>query len=168
MKKNKKKIIYTIIATIFTALTPIIITGIILNSKRNIDYNLNGVVCNVEIETNDSYQEDGMTYFYIKVKNYDLENENNITKKDVKYNLTVRSSNGSNALYKYQDEIGLGNTEALPEITTREREMTTNKEIQTTKVYVIKTAKTESKVDFEVKLNIIEPKQEKNKKSVDN
>lgn len=145
-----------IIVAIISLLMPIIIAGIILENKSKIVYDLNGIICNVEIDTNDKYQEDGMTYFYVKVKNYDSSLENKINSKDIKYNLTITNSNGSYALYKYIDENGIGNNEALPQITTKERNIGTKKEVQVTKVYVIKTQSTKSKVDFEVKLNIID------------
>lgn len=58
------------------------------------------MICNIDIDKNDSYVVNGIPYVIITVKNYDT--DNNITAVDVDYSLTIKNKDGYNGTYIWQ------------------------------------------------------------------
>lgn len=58
------------------------------------------MICNIDIDKNDSYVVNGIPYVIVTVKNYDI--DNNITSVDVDYSLTIKNKDGYNGTYIWQ------------------------------------------------------------------
>ena len=58
------------------------------------------MICNIDVDKNDSYVVNGIPYVIVTVKNYDI--DNNITSVDVDYNLTIKNKDGYNGTYIWQ------------------------------------------------------------------
>ena len=58
------------------------------------------MICNIDVDKNDSYVVNGIPYVIVTVKNYDI--DNNITSVDVDYSLTIKNKDGYNGTYIWQ------------------------------------------------------------------
>ena len=58
------------------------------------------MICNIDVDKNDSYVVNGIPYVIVTVKNYDM--DNNITSVDIDYNLTIKNKDGYNGKYIWQ------------------------------------------------------------------
>ena len=58
------------------------------------------MICNIDVDKNDSYVVNGIPYVIVTVKNYDM--DNNITSVDVDYSLTIKNKDGYDGKYIWQ------------------------------------------------------------------
>ena len=66
------------------------------------------MICNIDVDKNDSYVVNGIPYVIVTVKNYDM--DNNITSVDIDYNLTIKNKDGYNGTYIWQKINDVDNT----------------------------------------------------------
>lgn len=73
-------------------------------SKINYKTKTGNMICEYDIDQNDSYIEDGIKYILVNVKNYKVNSngETNISDVDVKYSLTIKNKDNSNGVYKWE------------------------------------------------------------------
>lgn len=97
--KRKNIIIFLIIFIVFS-LTRFVYAKYINNI--NVDYKATSgeMICNIDVDKNDSYVVNGIPYVIVTVKNYD--ENNNITAVNVDYSLTIKNKDGFNGTYILQ------------------------------------------------------------------
>ena len=157
--KIKNKIIFVIIA--FSVALSLVFAQTIaqLQKEKVISYlaTTGKMICEYEIDKNDSYVENGVKYFLITVTNFknDL-----ITDVDIKYTLTINNKNGSNGVYKWvKVDTNDSNNNYEDSITTKEYLFTSDSKQSTTfKVYVQlnKDQKKVQDTDIDIELNAVQ------------
>lgn len=120
----------------------------------NVDVNTHSedIICNVEIDNPNTYiSKDGWAYFKVIVKNYD--EDNNITKVPIKYNVAVTNEKESNASYRYLDSFGNKNDFSKELITQDYTFKADEKKEQTINIEVKTNSMKSEQVNFKVDVN---------------
>ena len=150
----KRRILLLILATLF--LIFINVRETYSEYKKDMDVKINSTaadfICDAEIDNPGTYiSNEGWAYFKVIIKNYD--EEDNITKVPVQYNLSISNQQTSKALYRYLDASGNSNS-FVDTFTTRNYTFSTeSKQSQVINVEVRTDSMTSENVDFKVDLN---------------
>lgn len=104
--KNKKAITILLISILILASCSIVYA--IYRNEINVTYKATTgeMVCDIEIEKNESYKINGIPYFLVKVRNYETDESGRkkLTAVDLEYNLTIKNKTGSNGIFIWQKE----------------------------------------------------------------
>ena len=150
----KRRILLLILATLF--LIFISVRETYSEYKKDINVKINSTaadfICDAEIDNpGTSISNEGWAYFKVIIKNYD--NNDNITKVPVQYNLSISNHSDSKALYRYLDASGNSNN-FVDTFTTRNYTFSTDaKQSQVINVEVRTDSMTSENVNFKVDLN---------------
>jgi len=155
--KLKKKVLLGLTLTIIFAVASIIIGNVYARYTSSIDLGYTtttgDMICDVEVDTSDTYYENNVAYFYVKVRNY---KDNKITASNVDYVLTISNINESEGLYYYVDSKGNNNTDYESTITTDTYSFGTTMEEEVFKVYVKELSSEEVTVEFNVNVEAVQ------------
>lgn len=118
------------------------------------------IVCNLSVDTSDTYIENNEAFFLITVDNFKTEGGQTIvTSTDIDYTLTVENTGSDIGLFRYVDDDGNTN-EVAEESLTIQRRIGKDKTSQQFKVYVTADTNLETDVDFKVKVDALQAKME--------
>ena len=117
------------------------------------------MICNVNVEKNESYIINGIPYIIVTVKNYD-ENDN-ITSVDVEFSLTIKNKDGEHGTFIWQKINEDDNSKYDEGISTYLGQTTTNiysfgnekKEEKKFKVFIKSEQSSQEELNFDVELN---------------
>ena len=164
MKKIfQRKYIITFFVVLFIAILSTIVYGAYVNSISVKYSTVSGeMICNFDVDKNDSYVINGIPYVIVTVKNYD-ENDN-ITAVAVDYNLTIKNKSGNEGTYIWQKIDNEGSTKYIDGISNYEEQETTNtyslgnekKEEEKFKIFIKTSLETYKNLDFNIELNSIQ------------
>ena len=101
----------------------------IYKSTKNVTVNAasGNIICDAEIIEDETFiSKNGNKYFKVRVKNYD--NENNISKAPVEYNLHITNQNGSSGEFMITDFGGVSSTFSSNSVTSNYKFTTTTKQ----------------------------------------
>lgn len=111
------------------------------------------LICDVEIDKQDSYKVNGIPYFLVKVRNY---NEETLTAVDFEYSLTIKNKTESNGLFVWKTEDGgTGSNTYLSQITTSAFTFGKEREEAIFKVFVRALDETQP-VNIEIEINAVQ------------
>ncbi len=111
-------------------------------------------VCDVVVDSNESYVENNEAYFLIDVNNFKVDGDTVIlTSTDIDYALTIENKSGSNGLFRYVDEDGNTNGTPTSSVTISSQYLGKDKKTNKYKVYVTTESNLRSNVDYVVKLD---------------
>ncbi len=171
---NKKILVLIFSILVLTFFINVVYAYYTNNIEVNYKSKSGEMICNVEVDKNDSYVINGIPYVIVKVKNY-VEDENSqktITAVDVEYSLTIRNKadspkieSGATGTYIWQKVDENDNQKFSDGISTYLENITTNTYSFDNKnakedIYkiFIKSSNTEEyeDIDFEVLLNSVQ------------
>ena len=117
------------------------------------------MICNVNVEKNESYITNGIPYIIVTVKNYD-ENDN-ITSVDVEFSLTIKNKDGEHGTFIWQKINEDDNSKYDEGTSTYLGQTTTNiysfgnekKEEKKFKIFIKSEQSSQEELDFDVELN---------------
>lgn len=117
------------------------------------------MICNVNVEKNESYIINGIPYIIVTVKNYD-ENDN-ITSVDVEFSLTIKNKDGEHGTFIWQKINEDDNSKYDEGISTYLGQTTTNiysfgnekKEEKKFKIFIKSEQSSQEELNFDVELN---------------
>lgn len=117
------------------------------------------MICNVNVEKNESYIINGIPYIIVTVKNYD-ENDN-ITSVDVEFSLTIKNKDGEHGTFIWQKINEDDNSKYDEGTSTYLGQTTTNiysfgnekKEEKKFKVFIKSEQSSQEELNFDVELN---------------
>ena len=120
------------------------------------------MICNIDIDKNDSYVVNGIPYVIVTVKNYDI--DNNITSVDVDYNLTIKNKDGYNGTYIWQKINDVDDTKYDEGTNSYSEQVITNtyslgnknKEEKKFKIFIKSSLESYENLDFNIELNSIQ------------
>ena len=120
------------------------------------------MICNIDIDKNDSYVVNGIPYVIITVKNYDT--DNNITAVDVDYSLTIKNKDGYSGTYIWQkiNDVDItkydeGTNSYSEQVITNTYSLgNKNKEEKKFKVFIKSSLESYEDLGFNIKLNSIQ------------
>ena len=120
------------------------------------------MICNIDIDKNDSYVVNGIPYVIITVKNYDT--DNNITAVDVDYSLTIKNKDGYNGTYIWQkiNDVDItkydeGTNSYSEQVITNTYSLgNKNKEEKKFKVFIKSSLESYEDLGFNIELNSIQ------------
>ena len=96
----KKHVIAFLMIVILLIFANIVYASYVNNISVKYSTTSGEMICNIDIDKNDSYVVNGIPYVIVTVKNYDI--DNNITSVDVDYSLTIKNKDGYNGTYIWQ------------------------------------------------------------------
>lgn len=117
------------------------------------------MICNVNVEKNESYIINGIPYIIVTVKNYD-ENDN-ITSVDVEFSLTIKNKDGEHGTFIWQKINEDDNSKYDEGTSTYLGQTTTNiyffgnekKEEKKFKIFIKSEQSSQEELNFDVELN---------------
>ncbi len=120
------------------------------------------MICNIDIDKNDSYVVNGIPYVIITVKNYDT--DNNITAVDVDYSLTIKNKDGYKGTYIWQkiNDVDItkydeGTNSYSEQVITNTYSLgNKNKEEKKFKVFIKSSLESYEDLGFNIELNSIQ------------
>lgn len=120
------------------------------------------MICNIDIDKNDSYVVNGIPYVIITVKNYDT--DNNITAVDVDYSLTIKNKDGYKGTYIWQkiNDVDItkydeGTNSYSEQVITNTYSLENkNKEEKKFKVFIKSSLESYEDLGFNIELNSIQ------------
>ena len=120
------------------------------------------MICNIDVDKNDSYVVNGIPYVIVTVKNYDM--DNNITSVDIDYNLTIKNKDGYNGTYIWQKINDVDNTKYDEGTNSYSEQVITktyslgnnNKEEEKFKIFIKSSLESYEDLGFNIKLNSIQ------------
>ena len=120
------------------------------------------MICNIDIDKNDSYVVNGIPYVIITVKNYDT--DNNITAVDVDYSLTIKNKDGYNGTYIWQKINDVDDTKYDEGTNSYSEQVITNtyslgnknKEEKKFKIFIKSSLESYEDLGFNIELNSIQ------------
>ena len=120
------------------------------------------MICNIDVDQNDSYVVNGIPYVIVTVKNYDM--DNNITSVDIDYNLTIKNKNGYNGTYIWQKINDVDNTKYDEGSNSYSEQVITktyslgnkNKEEEKFKIFIKSSLESYEDLGFNIELNSIQ------------
>ncbi len=165
MKKllhKKKYIIVFLIITVVLILANIVYASYINNISVKYNTTSGEMICNIDIDKNDSYIINGIPYVIVTVKNYD--EDNNITSVAVDYSLTIKNKEGYNGTYIWQKINDIDDTKYDERINSYSEQVTTNtyslsnesKKEDKFKIFIKSSSTLYEDLSFNVELNSIQ------------
>ena len=165
MKKllhKKKYIIVFLIITVVLILANIVYASYINNISVKYNTTSGEMICNIDIDKNDSYIINGIPYVIVTVKNYD--EDNNITSVDVDYSLTIKNKDGYNGTYIWQKINDVDDTKYDEGTKSYSEQVITktyslgnkNKEDEKFKIFIKSSLESYENLDFNIELNSIQ------------
>lgn len=153
----KKKIVAIIIVcAIILLLIPVSYSWYQSSVQTVVVTTTGDIVCNVSLDTDDTYIENNEPYFLINIDNYKTEgNKTVVTSADIDYTLTIENKNGSIGLFRYVDEDGNTNNQGESSVTIK-KSIGKEQARQQIKVYVTADTNLETEVDFKVRLDAVQ------------
>ena len=120
------------------------------------------MICNIDVDKNDSYIINGIPYVIVTVKNYDI--DNNITSVAVDYSLTIKNKDGYNGKYIWQKINNANNAQYDEGTNFYEEQVTTKtyslgnttKEEQKFKVFIKSSLEKYEDLGFNIEINSIQ------------
>ena len=120
------------------------------------------MICNIDVDKNDSYVVNGIPYVIVTVKNYDM--DNNITSVDIDYNLTIKNKDGYNGTYIWQKINDVDNTKYDEGTNSYSEQVITktyslenkNKEEEKFKIFIKSSLESYEDLGFNIELNSIQ------------
>ena len=120
------------------------------------------MICNIDVDKNDSYVVNGIPYVIVTVKNYDM--DNNITSVDIDYNLTIKNKEGNNGTYIWQKINDVDNTKYDEGTNSYSEQVITktyslgnkNKEEEKFKIFIKSSLESYEDLGFNIELNSIQ------------
>ena len=120
------------------------------------------MICNIDVDKNDSYVVNGIPYVIVTVKNYDI--DNNITSVDADYSLTIKNKDGYNGTYIWQkinDEDDTkydeGTNSYSEQVITNTYSLgNKNKEEEKFKIFIKSSLESYENLGFNIELNSIQ------------
>ena len=120
------------------------------------------MICNIDVDKNDSYIVNGIPYVIVTVKNYDM--DNNITSVDIDYNLTIKNKDGYNGTYIWQKINDVDNTKYDEGTNSYSEQVITktyslgnkNKEEEKFKIFIKSSLESYEDLGFNIELNSIQ------------
>ena len=120
------------------------------------------MICNIDVDKNDSYVVNGIPYVIVTVKNYDI--DNNITSVDIDYNLTIKNKEGYNGTYIWQKINDVDNTKYDEGTNSYSEQVITNtyslgnknKEEKKFKIFIKSSLESYEDLGFNIELNSIQ------------
>ena len=120
------------------------------------------MICNIDVDKNDSYVVNGIPYVIVTVKNYDI--DNNITSVDIDYNLTIKNKDGYNGTYIWQKINDVDNTKYDEGTNSYSEQVITktyslgnkNKEEEKFKIFIKSSLESYEDLGFNIELNSIQ------------
>ena len=120
------------------------------------------MICNIDVDKNDSYVVNGIPYVIVTVKNYDM--DNNITSVDIDYNLTIKNKDGYNGTYIWQKINDVDDTKYDEGTNSYSEQVITNtyslgnknKEEKKFKIFIKSSLESYENLDFNIELNSIQ------------
>lgn len=120
------------------------------------------MICNIDVDKNDSYVVNGIPYVIVTVKNYDM--DNNITSVDIDYNLTIKNKDGYNGTYIWQKINDVDNTKYDEGTNSYSEQVITktyslgnkNKEKEKFKIFIKSSLESYEDLGFNIELNSIQ------------
>lgn len=162
LKLSKVKLV-TIIAIILIILISLItITYAIYRNEIKVTYTskTGEMVCNIEIEKNDTYNVNGIPYFLVKVRNYEIgsDGKQKLTAVNINYNLIIKNKENSNGMFIWQKEDkSAGINTYLEQITTNTYSFGVDAKEDVYKIFVKTSNNTSAEdVNIEVELNAVQ------------
>ena len=162
MKKffGKKKYIIIFLFTILLSIFATVVYAAYVNSIFVQYTAVSGeMICNVNVEKNESYIINGIPYIIVTVKNYD-ENDN-ITSVDVEFSLTIKNKDGEHGTFIWQkineddnSKYDEGTSPYLGQTTTNIYSFgNEKKEEKKFKVFIKSEQSSQEELNFDVELN---------------
>lgn len=120
------------------------------------------MICNIDVDKNDSYVVNGIPYVIVTVKNYDI--DNNITSVDVDYSLTIKNKDGYNGTYIWQKINDIDDTKYDEGTNSYSEQVITNtyslgnknKEEKKFKIFIKSSLESYENLGFNIELNSIQ------------
>ncbi len=120
------------------------------------------MICNIDVDKNDSYVVNGIPYVIVTVKNYDI--NNNITSVDVDYSLTIKNKDGYNGTYIWQKINDIDDTKYDEGTNSYSEQVVTNtyslgnknKEEKKFKIFIKSSLESYENLGFNIELNSIQ------------
>ena len=120
------------------------------------------MICNIDVDKNDSYVVNGIPYVIVTVKNYDM--DNNITSVDIDYNLTIKNKDGYNGTYIWQKindvedkKYDEGTNSYSEQVITKTYSLgNKNKEEEKFKIFIKSSLESYEDLGFNIELNSIQ------------
>ena len=120
------------------------------------------MICNIDVDKNDSYVVNGIPYVIVTVKNYDI--DNNITSVDVDYSLTIKNKDGYNGTYIWQKINDVDDTKYDEGTNSYSEQVVTNtyslgnknKEEKKFKIFIKSSLESYENLGFNIELNSIQ------------
>ena len=120
------------------------------------------MICNIDVDKNDSYIVNGIPYVIVTVKNYDI--DNNITSVDVDYSLTIKNKDGYNGTYIWQKINDVDDTKYDEGTNSYSEQVITNtyslgnknKEEKKFKIFIKSSLESYENLGFNIELNSIQ------------
>lgn len=117
------------------------------------------MICNIDVDNNDSYKVNGIPYIIVTVKNYDK--NGNITSVDVEFSLTIKNKDGEHGTFIWQKINEDDNSKYDEGTSTYLGQTTTNiysfgnvkKEEKKFKIFIKSEQSSQEELDFDVELN---------------
>lgn len=157
---GKKKYIIIFLFTILLSIFATVVYAAYVNSIFVQYTAVSGeMICNVNVEKNESYIINGIPYIIVTVKNYD-ENDN-ITSVDVEFSLTIKNKDGEHGTFIWQKINEDDNSKYDEGTSTYLGQTTTNiysfgnekKEEKKFKVFIKSEQSSQEELNFDVELN---------------
>ena len=149
-RKNMFSVVVIAIAIILLPISYSIYTN---QSQVSIVTTTGDIVCNLSVDTSDTYIENNEAYFLVTVDNFKTINGKTVvTAMDIDYTLTIENNGGATGLFRYIDDDGNTNTNGEENLTI-ERRIGKSKNSQQFKVFVTADTNLKTKVDFKVRLD---------------
>lgn len=151
--KSKKRVLTLILLFLILVLVP----GTLAFYKGFVNVYVTTVagemISDIEVDQNENYVENNVPYFYVTVKNY-RENENTtiLTATAFDYKLIVENKEGSNGLFRYEDNKGNKTVDSVEVLEIPSQHLKSTKDSNKYKVYVTSPDTKKSTVDYTVRL----------------
>ena len=165
MKKilySKKQIILFLMIIIILIFANIVYASYVNNISVKYSTISGEMICNIDVDKNDSYVVNGIPYVIVTVKNYDI--DNNITSVDVDYSLTIKNKDGYNGTYIWQKINDVDDTKYDEGTNSYSEQVITNtyslgnknKEEKKFKIFIKSSLESYENLDFNIELNSIQ------------
>lgn len=159
---SKKHIILFFMIVIILIFANIVYASYVNNISVKYSTISGEMICNIDVDKNDSYVVNGIPYVIVTVKNYDM--DNNITSVDIDYNLTIKNKDGYNGTYIWQKINDVDNTKYDEGTNLYSEQVITktyslgnkNKEEEKFKIFIKSSLKSYEDLGFNIELNSIQ------------
>lgn len=157
-KRSKKRMIYSIVLMIISGIFICHLSYARYHQTADISAGTitGDIICDVTLDTSETYIENNVAYFRIKVSN---KKDNILTSTNVDYKLTITNVDNSNGIYYLIDDDG--NTSSENEsysssIITKTYSFDTTEQMKEFKVYVKSDDGKEANIKFNVNIEAVQ------------